>query len=221
MRKVDCWAQDRTIILSGPRPRKTMSGEKRASKRLTWRKTAVYICAILLVSLADPRFPTFVAGCVLVALAWSLRIWAFGHLAKNQLLVTTGPYAHTRNPAYFGSFLALLGVSLAAGNAESQRGLWVWGFALFLGVVFLTFYMPRKMKREYPRIQKLFGAEVDRHAANVPDFWPRLTPWRSGQDRQFSWEMVRHNHELSWGPALALVLLGIWTAPLWSPFAVL
>lgn len=195
-----------------------MSGEKRASKKLTWRKTAVYTCGILLVSLSDPRLETFLFGCGLVLLAWFLRIWAFGHLDKNQLLVTTGPYAHCRNPAYFGSFLALLGVALAAGNGERLQGQLVWGFSLVLVVVFLTFYMPRKMKREYPRLKALFGEEVDRHAEHVPDFWPRLSPWRSGQERQFSWEMVLANHELSWGPVLGIVLALVWFAPMWSPF---
>jgi protein-S-isoprenylcysteine O-methyltransferase Ste14 len=194
-----------------------MSSSNRASKRLTWRKSAVYICSLLLVSLADPRPVTFTIGCVLVALAWSLRLWAFGHLDKNQLLVTTGPYAYLRNPAYFGTFLAMLGVAMACGNFETTRGQIVYGFALVLVVVFLGFYMPRKMKREYPRLQALFGAEVDRHAENVPDFWPRLTPWRSGQERSFSWEMVRENHELSWGLVLALVMALVWFAPLWSP----
>lgn len=196
-----------------------MSGEKRASKKLTWRKLAVYTCGILLVSLSDPRLLTFSIGCILVLLAWFLRIWAFGHLDKNQLLVTTGPYAYCRNPAYFGSFLALLGVALAAGNAEALQGQLVWGFSLLLVVVFLGFYMPRKMKREYPRLQALFGEEVDRHAQNVPDFWPQLKPWRSGQERRFSWEMVLANHELSWGPVLGLVLVLVWFAPSWSPFS--
>lgn len=196
-----------------------MSGEKRASKKLTWRKIAVYTCGILLVSLSDPRLETFLIGCGLVLLAWFLRIWAFGHLDKNQLLVTTGPYAYCRNPAYFGSFLALLGVALAAGNAQELQGQLVWGFSLILVVVFLAFYMPRKMKREYPRLQALFGEEVDRHAEHVPDFWPQLSPWRSGQQRKFSWEMVLANHELSWGPVLGIVLALVWFAPRWSPFS--
>ena len=195
-----------------------MSANNRASKRLTWRKSAVYVCSLLLVSLADPRPVTFAVGCVLVALAWFLRLWAFGHLDKNQLLVTTGPYAHMRNPAYFGTFLAMLGVALGAGNYETSRGQAVYAFALVLGVVFFSFYLPRKMKREYPRLQKLFGEEVDRHADNVPDFWPRLIPWKSGQKRSFSWEMVMANHELSWGFALAVVMALVWFAPRWSPF---
>ncbi len=196
-----------------------MSSSPRASKKPTWRKVAVYISGLALVSLADPRPLTFGIGCVFVAAAWFLRLWAFGHLAKNEVMVTSGPYAHTRNPAYFGSFLALIGITLAAGNCESTRGIGVWVFAAVLCVAFFLFYFPRKMQREYPRLQELFGEQVDRHAQNVPDFWPQLKPWRSGDDRRFSWAQVRENHEISWGVVLSLVLAAIWFVELWSPFA--
>ncbi|MDP6850821.1 MAG: isoprenylcysteine carboxylmethyltransferase family protein [Planctomycetota bacterium] len=188
-----------------------------ASKKPTPRKIAVYIFSLALVSLADPRPMTFGIGCFFVLSAWLLRIWAFGHLEKNQLMVTTGPYAHTRNPAYLGSFFALLGVALAAGNLETQQGRWVWGFSLFLIAVFFAFYMPRKFRKEYGRLQKIFGEQVDRHAENVPDFWPQWTPWRSGDDRRFSWKLVGENHEWPWGFVLAIAMLAVWTAPSWSP----
>jgi protein-S-isoprenylcysteine O-methyltransferase Ste14 len=189
-----------------------------ASKRPTPRKIAVYLSAIAVLSLADPRPVSFAAGCVFVALAWLLRVWAFGHLEKNELMVTTGPYAHTRNPAYLGSFLALVGVSLAAGNAETTQGRTVWILAAVLAVAFFAFYLPRKFRREYSRLRRLFGDEqVDLHAANVPDFLPRLTPWRSGQERRFSWKLVGENHEWPWGVVLAVVLALVWTAPYWSP----
>lgn len=196
-----------------------MTEAKRASKKPTWRKLAVYAAALLVAAAADPRAPTFIAGCILVAVALALRIWAFGHLEKNVVMVTTGPYAYTRNPAYFGSFLALLGVALAAGNWESPRGRAVWGLALLLVIAFFTFYFPRKMRREYPRLQALFGAQVDRHAANVPDFWPQLRPWRSGDGRRFAWARVADNHELSWGLVFALGLAVIWFVERWSPLA--
>ena len=145
-------------------------------------------------------------------------MWAFGHLEKNELMVTTGPYAHTRNPAYLGSFLALVGVSLAAGNAENVQGRLVWGLAALLALAFFLFYLPRKFGREYRRLRRLFGDEqVDRHAENVPDFFPRLRPWRSGDLRSFSAQRVGENHEWAWGLVLALVLVLVWTAPVWSP----
>lgn len=183
------------------------------------RQLGVYAAALTLVLLADPRPAPFVAGCCLVALAWALRIWAFGHLDKNQHMVTTGPYAHTRNPAYLGSFLALLGVALAAGNAETLRGRIVWSLAGVLCVVFLAFYLPRKFAREYGRLRNLFGAELERHAAHVPDFLPRLRPWRSGDPRRFSWRRVTDNHEWPWGLVLSGLLVAIWFAHAWSPFA--
>ena len=181
------------------------------------RQLGVYLSALLLALLADPRPPTFAAGCVVVAIAWLLRIWAFGHLDKNQHMVTTGPYAYTRNPAYLGSFLALVGVALAAGNGETMRGRAVWGIAAVLAIAFFAFYLPRKFTREYTRLRQKFGADLERHAANVPNFFPRLTPWRSGDARRFSGARVTSNHEWPWGVILTVLLAAIWFVHKWSP----
>jgi len=188
-----------------------------ASKRPTLRRLAVWASALVLIGMADPRPTPFFTGCLLVGLAWMLRIWAFGHLEKNATLVTTGPYAHTRNPAYLGTGLALLGLCLAAGNAATLQGRAVWIFAALLLLAFFFFYLPRKFQREYGRLERLFGERVQRHAAHVPDFLPRLRPWRSGDPRRFSWQRVSENHEWPWGIVLALLLAAVWFAPRWSP----
>ncbi len=195
-----------------------MTTEDKVSAGPSWRQLALYALCALLISLADPRPRTFAIGCVVVAVAWMLRIWSFGHLEKNQMLVTTGPYAHCRNPAYLGSFLALMGVGLAAGNAESTQGRWVWGFVLFLVSVFFIVYMPRKKRKEYTRLERLFGEPAREYAANVPHLIPRLTPWKSGDDKRFSWRLVTENREWPWGVVLAGVLLAIWYVDSWSPF---
>lgn len=183
----------------------------------SWRQLCVYAAAAALVVLADPRPVTFAAGCCLVLAAWALRLWAFGHLDKNLHLVTTGPYAHTRNPAYLGSFLALLGVALAAGNAESTRGLVVWSLGAALAIAFFAVYLPRKFAREYGRLRQHFGEQLDRHAENVPNFWPRLWAWRSGDTRTFSWQRVGRNREWPWGIVFAMLMTAIWFAHVWSP----
>lgn len=177
----------------------------------------VYASVVALVLCADPRPATFAAGCVVVLLACALRIWAFGHLDKNQAVVTTGPYAHTRNPAYLGSFLALVGVVVACGNAATPRGRVVWGLGLALAIGFFAVYLPRKFRREYGRLERKFGPEARLHAEHVPDFWPRLTPWRSGDTRRFSWRLVAENHELPWLPVLATLLLCAWLVGRWGP----
>ncbi len=57
----------------------------------------------------------FVAGVVLVGVATVGRLWCALYIGgrKNAVLVTEGPYAMTRNPLYFFSFLGFVGLGLA------------------------------------------------------------------------------------------------------------
>lgn len=181
-------------------------------RRFTKRKLLAWITAIALLIFAEPMVPTFVLGGVIVGLGLAMRIWTFGHLRKNLWLVVTGPYAHSRNPAYVGSGLVMTGLFIAAGNPYSVQGLGVWAIGIAALFVFFVFYMPRKYRREYANLRQLFGDDaVARHAAHVPDFFPRLTPWRSGDGQRFSWRCVLANHELVWplAGALALAVIGL------------
>ena len=40
--------------------------------------------------------------------------WAAGTIRKNRVLTTHGPYAFTRNPLYFGSFIIGIGFGVLA-----------------------------------------------------------------------------------------------------------
>jgi protein-S-isoprenylcysteine O-methyltransferase Ste14 len=62
-----------------------------------------------------------------------LRAWAAGHLAKNERLAVSGPYAFTRNPLYLGTLLTALGLA-AAGHSL--------GLAILFGVLFALVYLP-------------------------------------------------------------------------------
>lgn len=181
------------------------------ARRLTPRVLLAYVAAVGLLLFAAPWPPTFALGSVIVGLGLLLRIWTFGHLRKNQNVITTGPYAHTRNPAYVGSALVMTGLFIAAGNPYDYQGLAIWMAGIAGLYVFFRHYMPRKYRREYGKLRELFGPAVDEHAAHVPNFFPRLTPWRSGDTQRFSWACVRANHELIWPVAgiAALIIIGL------------
>lgn len=170
----------------------------------------VYAAVVGLLVLATPWGPTFAIGCLIVTVGLALRLWSFGHLRKNQALITTGPYAHTRNPAYLGSALVMSGLFLAAGNPHAGGGIGLWVAGLIGLFIFFAHYLPRKYRREYGKLRSIFGEELDRHAAHVPNFFPRLTPWRSGDTQHFSWACVRANHELIWPIACAFALAAMW-----------
>lgn len=180
-------------------------------RRMTLRKIALYALVLALFVFSVPVLPTFIAGAMLVAAGLGVRVWTFGHLEKNEHMITTGPYARTRNPAYLGSFLVAGGFVLAAGNPFSVAGLLVWGLGAAMLVVFMCSYLPRKYAREYSRLEQAFPQQYRLHAANVPDFFPRVTPWDSGDTRRFSWACVNANHEW-WSAAAALGLALLWLA---------
>jgi len=74
-----------------------------------WRVRLGYILAVVLLLLASPTPQTIVLGGMIGLLGLVIRAYAAGFLHKQEILTTTGPYAYTRNPLYFGSsFLAIL-----------------------------------------------------------------------------------------------------------------
>lgn len=126
--------------------------------------------AALYLWLAKPR-PVSLAVGALVALAGiAVRAWSAGHIAKNSRLATTGPYAHTRNPLYLGSFLIAAGFAIAA----------AWWLPIVVVFFFALVYAPT-IHRESEKLHELFGADYARYARHVPAFVPRLTPWRAGE----------------------------------------
>lgn len=196
-----------------PRPGSIQSErwtERLRHRKITPRTLLVYVTGLAVVVGATPMTATFMAGTTIVVAGLALRIWTFGHLQKNLVLTTTGPYAHTRNPAYLGSALIMVGLFLAAGNPYTPLGLVIWAAGIMGLVVFFSKYLPRKYSREYGQLEQIFPDEIKRHAAHVPNFFPRLTPWRSGDPRRFSWARVQANHELIWPVACALALGLMW-----------
>jgi len=112
-----------------------------------------------------------------------LRAYAAGHLAKNQKLAMSGPYAWTRNPLYLGSSLMGTGFAVAGGS---------WILALACLVLFAGIYWP-VIRREEDYLRREFGEDYIRYAQSVPLFLPRLRQSEGGE--KFQWKQYRKNHE--------------------------
>lgn len=104
------------------------------------------------------------SGHLLVALAVFGRIWSTLHIGghKNGRLCRSGPYARTRNPLYFFSWLGVTGIALIF------RQPWLVPLA-WLG--FLISFAPL-IYAEESRLARLFGADFDRYRREVPRFFP-------------------------------------------------
>ena len=148
-----------------------------------------------------PALLPLLIGAAIALVGVVVRGWASGHIRKNAKLAISGPYAYTRNPLYFGSFL------IAAGFAIAGH----WSLLLLVIAFFAMVYAPRiKAERRY--IQGIFPEEYPDYAANVPGFFPRRGAWASGpaSDEPFSFDLYMKHGE--WKAGLVYVAAVAWLA---------
>lgn len=163
-----------------------------------------YVAGLVVLWLARPVPSLLAAGLVVAAFGEGIRLWASGHIEKTRSLATGGPYAHCRNPLYFGSVLMGLGAATAAASP------WV---VLAVAVYFAAFY-PSVMHSEADFLRQKFPEEYAAWSRDVPLFLPRITPG-GPRESPFSWARVAANKE--WRTALALpaVALLLYARSLW------
>jgi protein-S-isoprenylcysteine O-methyltransferase Ste14 len=128
----------------------------------------VWLLVVPFLWLARPTPASLAVGGILALLGAALRGWAAGTIRKERELSTTGPYAHTRNPLYLGSFLIGAGVSVAGGR---------WELAL-LFLVFFAWVYGRAIRAEARLLGERFGERYAEYARSVPLFVPRVAPYR-------------------------------------------
>jgi protein-S-isoprenylcysteine O-methyltransferase Ste14 len=161
-----------------------------------------FLFGIAYLIFAAPTPLTLGVGGVIALIGVLIRGWASGHISKNERLATTGPYAHTRNPLYFGSFLIAAGFAIAAH----------WALLLVVVAFFVLIYAPT-MQRERANIAGRFPEAYEKYSANVPTFVPRPTPWKATHPEDgggFSLDLYMKHGE--WKAGLTYVLVMAWLA---------
>ena len=108
-----------------------------------------------------------VAGEILLAMGFLLRVWATFHFYMHRMrvisltpqtaLITTGPYRFSRNPLYLGgNVFIFFGAALVLGSPA----------ALVLTALHLPL-MDRFVRREEVQLEQTFGADWLRYKAQV------------------------------------------------------
>jgi protein-S-isoprenylcysteine O-methyltransferase Ste14 len=133
------------------------------------RVPAGFVIAALVLYLAKPTGLSVAIGLPVALAGAAFRMMAAGVIRKDSVLATAGPYAWTRNPLYFGSFL------LAAGFAIMSARLIV---AALLVIPSALIY-PAVIRREEAHLERLFPRDFRLYCAQVPRFVPRLGKFSS------------------------------------------
>ena len=140
---------------------------------------------LILIYLSRPTFASVVVGAIPLILGEFLRLWAVGYaggatrsrsLGAARDLVTTGPYAHVRNPLYLGNLLLSLGVCIIAN---------VYLMIIVLLVGYFIQYLPI-ITSEEAYLREFCGAAYRAYYTAVPRFIPRLRRYANPSAHSFS-----------------------------------
>lgn len=155
--------------------------------------------AVLFVPLVSyfghPNRGLLIAGSIIAAIGALIRLWASGHVMKNKVLATDGPYAYVRHPLYVGNILILLGFSMAS-------NLW-WAYALMVFLIF--FYYPPAIVYEDAKLRDTFGEEWQNWSRDIHALIPTFSRRTSSSKSEWSFKQsLFKNGE----PIIVLYLIG-------------
>jgi protein-S-isoprenylcysteine O-methyltransferase Ste14 len=171
---------------------------------IKWRVRVGYPVGIAAFWFARPQLKWLLCGVGIAFFGLLLRGYAAGHLRKHKQLATSGPYAFTRNPLYLGSVLLAVGFSVASHS-------WI---STVLLAAYLSIFYPIVIRREQGELKTLYGAAFEQYSAQVPAFWPRLSPAMPSTVR-FSWPLYRQNREYEAAIGLAVAMAILWILMIW------
>jgi protein-S-isoprenylcysteine O-methyltransferase Ste14 len=155
---------------------------------------------VLLVAFAwfsQPSISSLLIGVPLSLAGLLIRGWAAGHLAKDQQLATTGPYAFMRNPLYAGTLVAVCGIVIGCRSVVLA--------AIFL-LAFVLVYLP-VIELEEQHLRELFP-EYDAYAARVY----RFLPFRKWRDSRGSFSPALYTRNQEYKAALGFLVALAWMA---------
>ena len=127
------------------------------------RVPAGFIVAAAVLYFAEPNRTSILAGLPIALAGAVFRALAAGVIRKDSTLATSGAYALTRNPLYFGSSMLAAGFAIMSASETA---------AAVLMIPFVLIY-PRVMLREEAHLERLFPEEFRLYKAKVPRFFPR------------------------------------------------
>lgn len=175
----------------------------RVAKRI--RVPLGFLFAAFFLWRARPESWSLAVGSLVALSGVWIRAISSGHVKKNEELATSGPYAYTRNPLYFGSIVIAAGFALSALR---------WEIAAALVLMFAAIYIP-VIQGEEQFLNQHF-ADYPEYCARVPRLFPRLGAGSEGQSH-FSRELYLKHREYNallgtLAVIAALVAKRIWMA---------
>jgi protein-S-isoprenylcysteine O-methyltransferase Ste14 len=155
--------------------------------------------------LARPTIPSIAIGSGIALAGLCVRALASGHVEKNEVLATAGPYAYTRNPLYLGSLVLAAGFLIAAKS---------WWLPLIAAVMLVAIYFP-VIRSEEAFLRARFP-EFSNYASQVPRLIPQLRPYGNrSRSNSFSWHLYWKHREYNAALGAGLMIAALIAKSVW------
>jgi protein-S-isoprenylcysteine O-methyltransferase Ste14 len=162
-----------------------------------------FVFAAAYIWLARPTPLSIVIGSSVAFAGLCIRALASGHVEKNEVLATSGPYAHTRNPLYLGSIILAIGFLIAARS---------WWLPLIAAIMLVFIYVP-VIRSEEAFLRTRFP-EFGDYAAQVPRLFPRVRSYQRPPG-SFSWHLYWKHREYNAALGAGLMIIALVAKSLW------
>ncbi len=173
------------------RPEKGALGIKRflwdiRHRRERFRQMLGVLFSIVVALLGQPPSSWYWTGLPLVVAGILTRLWASGHVKKDKVLATDGPYGFVRHPLYVGNLLIGFGFAISSGL--------LWSFPVL--IIFLLLFYPPAIRQEDSKLHGLFKEQWEPWRERTRALIPRLTPFQRGQESHWSFgQSLKQNGE--------------------------
>ena len=151
----------------------------------TFRSYTPIPIGVMIIYFARSENTYFFGGITLLLIGELTRMWAVSYAGGETRtrnvgatkLCTSGPYAFVRNPLYAGNMLMYLGIVIVAGSPNLA----------LMCITTMTFFIIQYsliISLEEEKLSELFGEEYGVYRKNVGSIMPRLSRWKTDDDRK-------------------------------------
>jgi protein-S-isoprenylcysteine O-methyltransferase Ste14 len=166
-----------------------------------------WVFAAFFVYQSRTSLPSLLWGSALILIGEWIRVWSAGTLVKTKELTVSGPYAHTRNPLYIGSFFISVGFVVMSQLYSLLPVVTLFYFWVYHGTVF----------HEEATLLHHYGNAFKTYTQNVPKLFPRLSAFKDDhfESHSFSLQQSYKNGELITFSSICLAVTALMLKQQW------
>ncbi len=146
----------------------------------TYRSYTPLPFLVVMILFARPTIVSLLLGMSVLALGEGLRFWGVSIAGSETrttgtvggtYLITTGPFAHVRNPLYLGNILMYAGIGVMS------MALFPWLLLIAIVWFYVQYSLIITSEEEY--LAGRFGEAYERYRSAVRRFLPGIRPYRT------------------------------------------